>query len=502
MKIVIEYPLQIEYWTHLPIDKFMGHIADNGYNYILGITPEDRNEPECCYFNVWVEMKMTNDTTSTVVFYAKTYSCFKVKNDYQKPTAQFYFNLIKKATYEFALQFNKRTQNTNLFHHKIQKPPFLQFKNEIEKTIEIWDRTARNSIFITPPNWQINFQNLPEIPDPKKWVKDSYTTIEQDISFKLLHKKPITPDEEKIFIELTSFYKELDTKLKILDYEFFTCDDFENFKNYIFYAFNYMPLITNDLTVFSTYRLVVNESVTEKNVSITNIEFLQYPSIQKVKDINKYNRANTPDTNVFYSAGSIDTALKEIRPPLNKLVTVGVWKQKNVNKKLISYPISHSQEAIKINKNVQDATRAFEETAKHNSELFMEYMRYYFKILGHEFSKKVDYNKSNYHYEYLISALFSERIFAEHQEMNDEKNFKFDCIIYPSVGNDYLTENVAILPTTLDNDFYLAEVQEFEIEESYYDIKSHNLYPEIVTLAKIKNFRETKLIRQNGLIEW
>lgn len=263
-----------------------------------------------------------------------------------------------------------------------------------------------------------------------------------------------------------------------------------------------MPLITNGLTVFSTYRLVVNEFVTKKNESITNIEFLRYPTLEKVKEINKYNRANTPNTNVFYSAGSIDTVLKEIRPPLNKLVTVGIWKPKDVNKKLNSYPISHSQEALKVNESVQAATKAFEETGKYNSALFMEYMRHYFKILGHEFSKKVDYNKPNYHYEYIISALFSERIFSEHQEINNEKNFKFDCIIYPSVGNDYLTENVAILPTILDNDFYLAEAQEFEIEESYYDVKNNNLNPQIITLAKIKNFRKAKVIRQDGQIEW
>jgi hypothetical protein len=502
MQIVKEYPIQIEHWVHLPIEKFMGLISDNGYNYILGITPEDPNEPECCYFNVWVEKKMTNETTKTIVFYAKTFSCFKVKNEYQKPTVQFYYSLIDKATYEFALLFHQKTQKTNLSHHKIQKPPFQQFQDEIEKTIEIWDRTARNRIFLTPPNWQTTFWNLPEIPEHKKWVKGSYTTIEQDISFKLLHKKPITPEEEKIFTGLTSFYEELDKELKLLDYGSFTSTDFENFKNYIFYAFNYMPLITNDLTVFSTYRLVVNEFVTKKNESITNIEFLKYPTLEKVKEINKYNRANTPDTNVFYSAGSIDTALKEIRPPLNKLVTVGIWKPKNVDKKLISYPISHSQDAIEINKSVQDATRAFEDTGKHTSPLFMKYMRQYCQVLGHEFSKKVDYSKPNYHYEYLISALFSERIFSEHQEMNDEKNFKFNCIIYPSVGNDYLTENVAILPTTLDNDFYLAEVQEFEVDESYYDAKNYNSDPEIITLAKIKNFRKSKTISQNGQIKW
>lgn len=502
MQTVKEFPIQIEYWTHLPFDKFMGVISDNGYNYILGITPEDPNDPECCYFNVWIEKTMKNKTTNTVVFYAKTYSCFKVKNSYQKPTPEFYFTLIEKATYEFALQFHQRTQNTNLSHHKIQKPPFLQFKDEIEKTIDIWGRTARNRIFLTPPNWQTIFRDLPEIPEHKKWVRGSYTTLEQDISFKLLHKKPVTIEEEKIFIELASFYEKLDKKLRELDYKSFTPDDFENFKNYIFYAFNYLPLITNDLTVFKTYRLVVNEHVKCKNESITSTEYLKYPKLEIVKRINKYNRANTPDTNLFYSTGSIDTALKEIRPPLNKLVSVGVWKPNNVNKTLISYPISHSEEAIIVNKSVKDATQAFEETGKYNSPHSMTFMRNYFKILGREFSKKVDYNAANYHYEYLITALFSERIFSEHQEMNDEKNFKFDCIVYPSVGNDYLTENVAILPTTLDNDFHLAEVHEFEIEEAYYDIKNNNLNPETITLAKIKNFRKAKVIKQDGQIEW
>jgi hypothetical protein len=502
MKIVTNFPIQIEHWMHLPIDEFMGVISNNGYNYILGITPEDPNDPECCYFNIWVEKKMENKTTNKVVFYAKTFSCFKVRNNYQKPTSDFYFNLIDKATYEFALQFHQRTQNTNLAHHRIQKPSFLQFKDDIEKTIDIWDRTARNRIFLTPPNWQTNFRDLPEIPEHKKWVKGSYTTLEQDISFKLLHKQPITASEEKIFIELTSFYEELDKKLKLLNYQSFTATDFENFKNYIFYAFNYLPLITNKLIIFSTYRLVVNEQVTNKNESIIKIDFLKYPTLEKVKEINKYNRANTPNTNIFYSAGTIDTAIKEIRPPLNKLVTVGTWKPKNINTKLISYPISHSEEAFKVNESVQAATRVFEETGKYNSALFMNYIRQYFKILGYEFSKKVDYNKANYHYEYLISALFSERIFSEHQEMNDENNFKFDCIIYPSVGNDYLTENVAILPASLVRDFYLAEVIEFEIEEAYYDLKKTNPDPEAITLAKIINFRKAKAIHENGQIEW
>ena len=275
-------------------------------------------------------------------------------------------------------------------------------------------------------------------------------------------------------------------------------DDFKDFKNYIFYAFNYQPLIAKDLTIYSTYRLVVNEHVSKKNESIADIRFLKYPPLEVVRNINKYNRANTPDTTIFYSAGSIDTALKEIKPPLDKLVTVGVWKPRNMDKKLISYPISHSDKAAQVNEGVRAATNAFEDAGRNISTLFTNYMRNYLKLLGHEYSKRVDH-----HYEYLISAMFSERIFLDHQEINDNNNFKFDCILYPSVGDSYLTDNVAILPATLDSDFYLSKVIEFEIIESYYDSKSTNNQAETITLAKIRNLKEAMAIdNDGGQIRW
>lgn len=501
MQIDIEYPIRIEHWMHLPFEKFMGSISDNGYNYILGITSEDIKDPECCYFNIWIEKKMINETNDTIVFYAKTYSCFKIRNNYQKPSSEFYFGLIEKATYDFALQFHQRTRNTNLAHHKIPKPSLSQLRNDIEKTIEIWNRTSRNRVFLRSPNWQTTFRDLPEIPEHKKWRKDSHTTLEQDISLKLLNKLPITVEEGNIFIELTSFYKKLDEKLRVLNYQSFSSTDFENFKNYIFYVFNYQPLITNNLTIYSTYRLVINDTVTGKNESITNVEFLKYPKLEIVQKLNKYNRANTPNTTVFYSAGSIDTALKEIRPRSDKLVSVGIWQPKNAKREFISYPISHGEEAMKVNQGALEATRFFEDTVEYNSPLFMNYMRYYFKLLGNEFAKKVDNNYENYHYEYLISALFSERILSEHQEINDETNFKYDCIIYPSVGNDYLSENLAIIPSTLETDFYLSQVIEFEVDEPFYERPSSK-NPDAITLAKIKKLRKAKIIREDGQIEW
>lgn len=495
MDIVIEYPIQIDQWIHKPIGSFTGLLSDNGYSYRLGITPEDPTDEEIVYFNVWVEKTIKNETTNEVVFYAKTYSAFKVRNKNAKPSVNFFFDLIDKATFDFAQLFFQRTRETNLSHHRIPKATVEHFKNDIDKAIDIWDKEIRNSSVKEKPNWQTNFRDLPPIPDSKKWKKDSHSTLEQDIAFKLMDGKPVSENEEKLFVELASFYQILDNKLRELNYTNFTPEDFENFKNYIFYAFNYVALLTNDLTVVQTYRLVVNEWVTGKNEPITNIGFLKYPNQEIVKKANKFNRANTPDSTVFYCAENIDTALKEIRPPLNKLVTVGVWKPKNPEKSLISFPILHSEEAFLVNEGVQKATKAFEEYGNYSSSLFKKFMRYYFKLFGREFTKRV-----NHHYEYYISALFSEQVFQRRRDI--DKEFQYDCIIYPSVGNDFITQNLAIHPDAVDNDFRLTEVFEFEIEEAYYDRKCILKNPNTITLAKVKNVKGTNKIGDNGSIEW
>ena len=342
------------------------------------------------------------------------------------------------------------------------------------------------------PNWQIKFKDLPEIPEIKKWINGQRFTKEQEISFKLLQNQSITEKEDKDFKGTFSFYASLDTGLQKLDYFSFTETDFDNFKNYIDYAFNYTPFISNKLTVYHTYRLIVNEWVTQKNERITNTKYLKYPTLDIVKKIGKYNRANTPKTNVLYTAENIDTALKEIKPLKNKLVTVGLWKP-ITEKEIISFPISHSESAIKVNEGVQKSTKAFEEYGNYNSQLFMEWSKHYFKLLGREFTKPV-----NHHYEYLISALFSERVLEVRNDPNP--SFNFDCIIYPSVGNDFGTDNLAIHPDALDKDFRLYKIIEFEIEETYYEKKYVLNHPEIITLAKIKNLTSAKKIKGEEIV--
>ena len=86
----------------------------------------------------------------------------------------------------------------------------------------------------------------------------------------------------------------------------------------------------------------------------------------------------------------------------------------------------------------------------------------------------------------------SERVLSVRNDPN--KSFNFDCIIYPSVGNNFVTDNFAIHPDTIDKKFRLYKIIEFEIEETYYEKEYKINHPEIITLAKVKNVSYAKKI--------
>jgi hypothetical protein len=342
------------------------------------------------------------------------------------------------------------------------------------------------------PNWQLNFRNLPTIPLLKRWVPGQMMTMEQIIMQKAVMGGRLNTVEMYSINSLAEFYKELGKSLAKIDYSTFTGNDFDNYKNYIFYAMNYLCLMSNQITVFSTYRLVVNEWVTGENKPLDDVSFLKYPTLDIVKKINKYNRANTPATNVFYSSETIDTCIKETRPPKNKLITVGVWQPKS-NRKFTTFPISHSEQASKVHEGVAKATAAL--AKQHLDKALENYMKMYFSLLANEYTKKI-----NHHYEYLYSSLFSERILATQDKKLSE--FRFDCIEYPSVGNDFRTSNLAMLPSVFDDNFFLKEAIEFEIEQEFYDRKHSPMNHDLITLAKVKNVRRSKPADVTGPIIW
>lgn len=342
------------------------------------------------------------------------------------------------------------------------------------------------------PKWQIKFKDLPIIPKSKRWINGDPETMEHRISKKLFAELPITKEEEEIMKELTLFYEILSKSLESVDYTTFTKQDFKNFKNYIFYAFNYTVILTNRLTVFQTFRMVINENVLGEKKSLNKKRFLSYPPEHVVKEINKFNRANTPGSSVFYGSETIDGALNELKPQVGDLVSVGVYEPVR-EKKFIAYPISHSEQGYGVNEQSTCAMEAFKELKGKQSKLLADFIEPYLHILGHEFSKTV-----KHHYEYLISSLFSEKILSAYTLKNTR--FDIECIVYPSVGHKFLASNLAIRKDVFKRDFKLTKVREFVITETFYDDIFDNPIPDQIKVVGYKDHKETTTFDGNEII--
>lgn len=358
---------------------------------------------------------------------------------------------------------------------------------------ECWVKWIQQVITIKSmkkPKWQKRFKDLPEIPFSKQWEKGYTYTLEQRISNKLIQGEAISNKEELIMGGLVSYYQELFSELQKLDYSKFSKSDIFEFKNYIFYAFNYEVLFTNDVTIFKVFRVVINENVVGSKDSIEKKGFLTYPPLHIIKKRGRYNRANTKHTTVFYGSETIDTALNELRPKKGDVVTVGIWEPTRKGS-FISYPISHSKEALGVNENVRSAMRAFIEFKKTHPKPLVSFMEAYFVLVGSEFSKQI-----THHFEYMISSMLSERIF----DNTNRKGTPWDIemILYPSVGNRYKTINFAIRRDVFRHNFELSKVIEFEVTNTLYDSEM-SADPEGISLVEFKNKRNTKHIEDNKI---
>lgn len=338
-------------------------------------------------------------------------------------------------------------------------------------------------------NWKESYPNLPTIPLPKRWLENGIAgtaTEEQIISHKLHFKEPISGNEEKELLECIRFYNELADSLKRFDFTSVKDDKLEEFINYFDYAYNYLWLHSNQIELFETYRLVNNSDRKSKEF----VHQLGHPSLDIAKKKNALNRASSSKSTVFYSSETVDLAFKELKPSIGKIVTLGVWIPKG-NRKLLAYPIMGNPSVQLKNENSRTAGYAFSELKNRFHPLFGLFMDGYFNILNYEFSKPIK-NKQ----EYLISSLFSERIFEER-----EKNWTYDCIVYPSVGGEYTLSNFAIKPSVVDSRLQLIKAFEFEIGETFYDKKASTNKPRELSVANVKIRRESKSII-GGRIEW
>jgi hypothetical protein len=340
------------------------------------------------------------------------------------------------------------------------------------------------------PEWRDNYRGFPNIPLPKRWREGGIpgtATQEQIITNKLMSQVPINQDEINQLIECIVFYQNLLNALRDFNFSSLTEIEMNEFIKYIGYAYNYTLLMSNEIELYAAFRLVENTDKKPKE----HCHQLSYPPIEIVKARNLYNRASSSNSTVFYCSETVDSTFMELRPSVDSIVTLGIWKPRLSNK-FISYPIMHNPGAYYINDTVRTTMMAYDEIKKRNHILFGQFLDGYFNVLNREYSKSITDKK-----EYLISSFFSERIF-----LNREPEWNFDCIIYPSVGHDFTKNNFAFKSQVVDARLYLSNAYEFKVIETFYDRPTNNYIPTRLTVAKVEALKKLDKVNNDGSLKW
>lgn len=343
----------------------------------------------------------------------------------------------------------------------------------------------------TISNWEKEFTGFPKIPYVKLWQENN-NTLEQTIFKKVIEYKHITREEEIHLYNVLEFYNSVFNRLRLLDVSSLSPIELQKFMGYYKYIFNNYILSKNELTASRLIRLVRNEAIIGSNELLTRRNQLSYPSKEIVKQVNRYNRANTPNSTVFYAADSINAALKETKPKVGERVTIGFWDNCTA-RPLVNFPISHNDSALKVNPDVKQGYNAFARLRGSNHFLVYDIMKKILTFLSDEYAKQA---KS--HFDYFNSAVYSEEILGG----RDTLGWDIECISYPSVQNEYKYLNVAIKPNILDLKFKLAKVISFVVTREMYERSIVAWHPEDILFVHYDGYKETSNVLGDGTIVW
>ncbi len=343
-----------------------------------------------------------------------------------------------------------------------------------------------------------SFPSLPEIPSCK-WIgkTSSPRTDEQRVLSNIFKNHKPNSDDLHIIKELTEFYRNLQKGLSKINYEIFTQDDIVAFQNYIRYVYYYtFQIQPQSFQINIIYRVVKNEHIINERSHLTKKSFLSYPPIEIVNLLGRFNRGNSPNYTLFYGSETIDTALNEIKPKIGDLVSVGIWQPKN-NRNFSPHIIFNSANDIAFNETANNAGNHYNSIINNSPSFMTDFLTQYFELLSYEFSKHVTSDKA-----YLLSSILSEDTL--NLQNNSLKNNTCDLIVFPSVGNKFLTNNLAIRPDIFDESFNLTKVVEFEVKDTHYNLprpkKNQSYNHNYITVLVPKNVKETVNIDEENII--
>jgi len=224
---------------------------------------------------------------------------------------------------------------------------------------------------------------------------------------------------------------------------------------------------------------VVREEFLDKG-KVRDTKYLTHPPLEVIQKSGVYNRANSPNTTVFYASFNENVALRETKPPKGSRIIISKWKNK-LNRKFISYPLMNN-DTVK-NEALEESTKAFKEAKKTMDEHMYKINDLLLRFLSSEFVKDTPIVNPK-RYEYLYSSFFAEQV-LKGKIFNDPAK-ETDLIVYPSVAYNHKEDNVAVSPRSM-NDLKIVGATEFSVKETHYD-KTTNIEEKAADLDLLRTF--------------
>lgn len=339
----------------------------------------------------------------------------------------------------------------------------------------------------------MNF-NFPTIPTAKTFR--SITTPEQDVIKKLAQLQQISKQEEATLTEAIEFYESAFAYLRSIDLALVNDNDAEKIISFLKSVFNMHIIVQNKINFHNVFRVTAIKDAFLDNGKVQDISFITYPPQKIVENLGVYGRCNSPNSTVFYCAFEPGVAVLETKPNVGQRIIIAQWHNDNA-KDFISYPIANNKPID--NESLKAATKSFRDRMQYNHPLFARILDLYLNFLSSEFTKDVEI-KNPKKYEYLFSAFFSDWLLENKFKTVDhpvEPINHFDCIIYPSIAINYKSENLAIIPASV-NKLRAIFIEDSIVVETMYENPdlTNNKFP----IVRVVLRRSTKI--ENNKVFW
>lgn len=305
---------------------------------------------------------------------------------------------------------------------------------------------------------------FPDIPKCKQF--DGKMTPEQRAFDKLVEKQALNEEENKTLLEAITFYEVCFKFLKSINLSIITDDEAKQITDFLRKVFNIELLVQNNISFNYLFRVtIVREEFLDKG-KVRDTKYLTHPPLELIQKNGVYNRANSPDTTVFYASFNENVSLRETKPPKGSRIIISKWKNR-LNRKFISYPLMNN-DTVK-NEALEASTKAFQEAKKIMHEHMFKINDLLLKFLSSEFVKDTPIVNSK-RYEYLYSSFFAEQVL--NGKFPDDPAKETDLIVYPSVAYNHKEDNVAVASRTM-KDLLVIEATEYLVKETHFDKPSN-----------------------------